>query len=39
MRNAWKLLPLLALLALSAAVPVLASVPKVVFSDEFGYAT
>ena len=39
MRNAWKLLSILAMLAVVAAAPVLASVPKVIFSDEFGYAT
>ncbi len=39
MRIAWKLMLLLAVLAMGAAAPALASVPKVVFCDDFGYAT
>ena len=39
MRIAWKFLLVLALLALGAAAPAYASVPKVIFADDFGYAT
>jgi hypothetical protein len=39
MRKPWKVLLLLAVLGLGAAAPALASVPKVIFADDFGYAT
>jgi hypothetical protein len=38
MWNAWKLLPILALCTISFGAPAMAGVPKVIFSDEFGYA-
>ncbi len=39
MRIAWKSLFVLAVLLLSASAPALAGVPKVIFADEFGWAT
>jgi hypothetical protein len=41
MRHAWKVLIALALVGIGIAAvgPALASVPKVIFADEFGYAT
>jgi hypothetical protein len=39
MRIAWKFLLVFAVLALGAAAPAFASVPKVIFADEFGWAT
>jgi hypothetical protein len=38
MRIAWKFLLVFAVIALGAAAPALASVPKVIFADEFGFA-
>lgn len=38
MRNAWKALVVVALIA-GTAGPALASVPKVVIAEEFGFAT
>jgi hypothetical protein len=38
MRKPWKILLLLLVLGMGAA-PALASVPKVIFADDFGYAT
>jgi len=39
MRHAWKAMLVLAVLLAGAALPVLASVPKVILCDEFGYIT
>jgi hypothetical protein len=39
MRTAWKFLFVFAVLALGAAAPAFASVPRVIFADEFGWAT
>ena len=39
MRIVWSVLVLLAVLAVGATAPALAGVPKVVFADEFGWAT
>lgn len=39
MRIAWKFLLVFAVLALGAAAPTFASVPKVIFADDFGYPT
>jgi hypothetical protein len=39
MRIAWKVLAALAVLSLCFAAPIFASVPKVVFCDDFGYPT
>jgi hypothetical protein len=39
MRIARKFLLVLAVLAFGAAAPAFASVPKVIFADEFGWAT
>jgi hypothetical protein len=39
MRQPWKILLLLVLLGLGATAPALAGVPRVIFADDFGYAT
>jgi len=39
MRIAWRVLLVLGVLTLGVAAPLMASVPKVIFSDEFGWAT
>ena len=39
MRNAWKALLVLTVLVAGAASPALAGVQKVVFAEEFGFAT
>ena len=39
MRSAWKLLLVLGLVAFGALAPATAGVQKVIFADEFGYAT
>jgi hypothetical protein len=39
MRSAWKALLVLTVLAAAAAGPALASVPKVVIAEEFGFAS
>jgi hypothetical protein len=39
MRIAWKFLFVFAAVALCAAAPAFASVPKVIFADEFGWAS
>jgi hypothetical protein len=39
MRTAWKFLFVLSVLALGVAAPAFASVPRVIFADEFGWAT
>jgi hypothetical protein len=39
MRIAWKFLLVLTVLALGVAAPAFAGVPKVIFADEFGWAT
>jgi hypothetical protein len=39
MRIAWKFVLVFALLALGAAAPGFAGVPRVIFADEFGWAS
>lgn len=39
MRHAWKAMLVLAVLITGAALPAFASVPKVIFCDDFGYPT
>jgi hypothetical protein len=39
MRITWKILLVFAVLIFGAAAPALAGVPKVIFVDEFGWAT
>jgi hypothetical protein len=39
MRTAWKFLFVFAVLAFRVAAPAFASVPRVIFADEFGWAS
>jgi hypothetical protein len=39
MRTVWKLSLVLGVLTVGAAAPAFASVPKVIFGEEFGWAT
>jgi hypothetical protein len=39
MRKPWRVLLILAVLGLGVASGAVASVPKVIFADDFGYAT